>query len=96
MHLNIFKNEDGKPNKEEFETKINNILQSTISEAGKVGLKSLDKNNKEIGIDGSKEVINRNFNKNPDDELNLIAKEITVNANNKKLSDDLTLIVIGK
>ena len=57
---------------------------------------SLDKNNKEIGIDGSKEVINRNFNKNPDDELNLIAKEITVNANNKKLSDDLTLIVIGK
>ncbi len=57
---------------------------------------SLDKNNKEIGIEGSKEVINRNFNKNPDDELNLIAKEIAANANNKNLSDDLTLIVIGK
>ncbi len=57
---------------------------------------SLDKNNKEIGIEGSKEVINRNFNKNPDDELNLIAKEITANANNENLSDDLTLIVIGK
>ena len=46
VHLNIFKNEDGKPNKEEFETKINNILQSTISEAGKVGLTSLDKTNR--------------------------------------------------
>ena len=57
---------------------------------------SLDKNNKEIGIEGSKEVINRNFSKNPDDELNLIAKEIAANANNKNLSDDLTLIVIGK
>ena len=57
---------------------------------------SLDKNNKEIGIEGSKEVINRNFNNNPDDELNLIAKEIAANANNKNLSDDLTLIVIGK
>ena len=57
---------------------------------------SLDKDNKEIGIEGSKEVINRNFNKNPDDELNLIAKEIASNANNKNLSDDLTLIVIGK
>ena len=57
---------------------------------------SLDKNNKEIGIDGSKEVINTNFNKDPNNELNSIAKEIAANANNKKLSDDLTLIVIGK
>ena len=57
---------------------------------------SLDKQNNEIGIEGSKEVINRNFNKNPDEELNLIAKEISINANNKKLSDDLTLVVIGK
>ena len=57
---------------------------------------SLDKQNNEIGIEGSKEVINRNFNKNPDEELNLIAKEISINANNKILSDDLTLVVIGK
>ena len=57
---------------------------------------SLDKQNNEIGIEGSKEVINRNFNKNPDEELNLIAKEISINANNNKLSDDLTLVVIGK
>jgi len=46
IHLNIFKNEEGKPNKEEFETKINNILQGTLGEAGKIGLKSLDKNNR--------------------------------------------------
>ena len=57
---------------------------------------SLDKNNNEIGIEGSKDIINTNFNKDPNDELNSIAKEIATNANNKTLTDDLTLIVIGK
>ena len=50
VHLNIFKNKDGKPNQEEFESKINNILQSTIEKAGKVGLNSLDKNNRMINM----------------------------------------------
>ena len=46
IHLNIFKNEGGKPNSEAFEEKINNILNKTSSEAGKIGLKSLDKSNR--------------------------------------------------
>ena len=46
VHLNIFKNEDGKPNKDEFENKINNILQSTIKELGKLVLGKLDKSNR--------------------------------------------------
>ena len=57
---------------------------------------SLDKNNKEIGIEGSKEVINKNFNKDLQDELNDIAKEIKSNAKNHQLSDDLTVLAIGK
>ena len=57
---------------------------------------SLDKNNKEIGIEGSKEVINKNFNKDLQDELNDIAKEIKSNAKNRQLSDDLTVLAIGK
>ena len=56
---------------------------------------SLDKNDKEIGIEGSKEVINRNFNRDVHNELNDITKEISSNARNSQLSDDLTVLVIG-
>ena len=56
---------------------------------------SLDKNHKEIGIEGSKEVINRNFNKDVHNELNDITQEISSNARNSQLSDDLTVLVIG-
>ena len=57
---------------------------------------SLDENNQEIGIEGSKKVINNNFSKNVNDELNNITKEITSSSKIKKLSDDLTIVVIGK
>ena len=57
---------------------------------------SLDQNNQEIGIDGSKKVINDNFNKNINDELNNITKEIKSSSKIEKLSDDLTIVVIGK
>ena len=57
---------------------------------------SLDENNQEIGIDGSKKIINNNFNKNINDELNNITKEITSSSKIEKLSDDLTIVVIGK
>ncbi len=57
---------------------------------------SLDENNQEIGIEGSKKVINNNFSKNVNDELNNITKEITGSSKIKKLSDDLTIVVIGK
>ena len=46
VHLNIFENSGGKPNNEEFEDKINNILNKTSSRAGSIGLKSLDINNR--------------------------------------------------
>ena len=57
---------------------------------------SLDENNQEIGIEGSKKVINNNFSKKVNDELNNITKEITNSSKIKKLSDDLTIVVIGK
>ncbi len=57
---------------------------------------SLDENNQEIGIEGSKKVINNNFSNNINDELNNITKEITTYSKIDKLSDDLTIVVIGK
>ena len=44
--LGIFENETGKTNEEEFETQVNNILNQASSEAGKIGLKNLNKNNR--------------------------------------------------
>ena len=78
-----------------FVNKIN--LNSNRLYAFTDGLsESLDKNNQEIGIDGSKKIINNNFNKNINDELNNITKEITSSSKIEKLSDDLTIVVIGK
>ncbi len=57
---------------------------------------SLGENNQEIGIEGSKKVINNNFSNNINDELNNITKEITNSSKIDKLSDDLTIVVIGK
>jgi len=44
--IGIFENNTGKTNEEEFETQVNNILNQATSEAGKIGLKSLGKNNR--------------------------------------------------
>ena len=46
VHLNIFENESGRDKAVEFEDKINNILNKTSNDAGKIGLKSLDSNNR--------------------------------------------------
>ena len=39
VHLNIFENESGRDKSVEFEDKINNILNKTSNDAGKIGLK---------------------------------------------------------
>ena len=44
--LGVFENNSGKTNQEEFETRVNNILNQASSEAGKIGLKSLDADNR--------------------------------------------------
>ena len=44
--LGVFENNSGKTNQEEFETQVNNILNQASSEAGKIGLKSLDSDNR--------------------------------------------------
>jgi DNA-directed RNA polymerase beta' subunit len=44
--IGVFENNTGKSNQEEFETQVNNVLNQAMSEAGKIGLKSLDKNNR--------------------------------------------------
>ena len=45
-HLGIFDNKTGKTNVEEFETQVNNILNKASFEAGKIGRKNLDHNNR--------------------------------------------------
>ena len=45
-HLGIFENKSGKSNEQEFETKVNNILNQASLEAGKIGRSNLDKNNR--------------------------------------------------
>jgi DNA-directed RNA polymerase II subunit RPB1 len=44
--IGVFENNTGKTNEEEFETNVNNILNQASAEAGKIGLKSLDKDNR--------------------------------------------------
>ena len=46
VQIGIFENNTGKTNSEEFETQLNNILNKAADESGKIGLKSLSKNNR--------------------------------------------------
>ena len=46
VQIGIFENNTGKTNEEEFETQVNSILNQATSESGKIGLKSLGKDNR--------------------------------------------------
>src|SRR6056300_1697186 len=46
LHLSVFENNTGKSNSIEFETKVNSILNNAQEEAGKIGRKSLSKDNR--------------------------------------------------
>ena len=50
----------------------------------------------EIGIDGSIEMIEKNFNKDLKKQLSQITDDVMGASGNKQLSDDLTIIGIGK
>ena len=54
------------------------------------------KNNEEVGIEGSKKIINNNFNSSLADELDNISKEVISNSSKDKLDDDLTILTIGR
>ena len=51
---------------------------------------------KEIGIDGSINIIENNYNKDTIKQLNDVTKSVLNTSKNQILSDDLTLISIGK
>lgn len=46
IQIGVFENNTGKTNEQEFETQLNNILNKATDESGKIGLKSLDKENR--------------------------------------------------
>jgi len=45
-HLGIFENKTGKTDEEEFETRVNNVLNAATSAAGKIGRESLSSDNR--------------------------------------------------
>jgi len=57
---------------------------------------SINNDGEEIGIDGSINIIEKNFNKDTIKQLSDITKSVINTSKNQKLSDDLTLISIGK
>ena len=72
-------------------------LEIVIVKKSAFGLsESENENGQEIGIDGSIQIIEKNFNKDIKKQLNEITKEVAKVAGDNKLSDDLTLISIGK
>ena len=44
-HLGVFENKTGKSNEEEFEMQVNSLLNNAIEDAGKIGRRSLTKDN---------------------------------------------------
>ncbi len=57
---------------------------------------SLNDNGQEIGIEGSIGIIEQNYNKDTIKQLDSITQFVIGTSQNQKLSDDLTLISIGK
>ena len=57
---------------------------------------SLNDKGEEIGIDGSIGIIEQNYNKDTVKQLDSITQSVIGTSQNRKLSDDLTLISIGK
>ena len=50
VHQQIFENVASQTIQEEFEKKVNNLLNKAISEAGNIGLKSLDRENRMVNM----------------------------------------------
>ena len=57
---------------------------------------SLNKKGEEIGIEGSIKIIENNFNSDLQKQLKDVTSETIDMAQNKSLSDDLTLVAVGK
>ena len=45
-HLGIFENKSGRSNDQEFETQVNDVLGKALNQAGRIGLQSLDEDNR--------------------------------------------------
>jgi len=52
-HIGAFRNKTGKTNEIEFETQVNNLLEGAVSQAGKIGRTSLEKDNRFVIMVGS-------------------------------------------
>lgn len=50
VHMGVFENNTGKPNKDEFEYRINTQLNKAVNETGKLGIKQLLSNNRMVNM----------------------------------------------
>lgn len=50
VHMGLFENNTGKPNKDEFEYRINTQLNRAVNETGKMGIKQLLSNNRMVNM----------------------------------------------
>ena len=57
---------------------------------------SLNEKGEEIGVEGSIKIIENNFNSDLKKQLKDVTSETIETAQNKLLSDDLTLVAVGK
>ena len=57
---------------------------------------SFNEKGEEIGIEGSIKIIENNYNKDLNEQLSNVTKEVIKAAGDNKLSDDLTLLSVGK
>ena len=57
---------------------------------------SLNEKGEEIGVEGSIKIIENNFNSDLKKQLKDVTSETIETAQNKSLSDDLTLVAVGK
>ena len=50
LHKGIFENNSGKPNSEEFELQVNNLLNEAVNASGKMVIKDLDSSNRMLNM----------------------------------------------
>ena len=57
---------------------------------------SLNIEGNQIGIEGSVKIIEQNYNSDLSKQLTSVTQDVIKSSGDKKLSDDLTIIAIGK
>ena len=85
IQLGLFENNSGKTNQEEFEMKVNNILNQASADAGKIGLKNIEP------------IFESTLESSELSQIKIIANQVTLTDDNtvNVPSDKIIIIYIG-